>query len=148
MTTPDQPGWYDDPQDVNALRYWDGQGWTPHRERKLVSRPAPQPIAPPPTVPPPSPSPPPPPPSSTAGQAQWPPPTSPAGQVQSPPPGGGGPRRSRTPIVVVAVIVTAAVLAVAGVFGYKYFFARSDEDQIRALVATFDRTTTTRTPPD
>ena len=25
------------------------------------------------------------------------------------------------------------------VFGYKYFFARSDEDQIRALVATFDK---------
>ncbi|WP_156748118.1 DUF2510 domain-containing protein, partial [Mycobacterium sp. E3198] len=29
MTTPNQPGWYDDPQDSNAQRYWDGQDWTP-----------------------------------------------------------------------------------------------------------------------
>jgi ketosteroid isomerase-like protein len=41
--------------------------------------------------------------------------------------------------VIIAVIAAAAVLAVAGVFGYKYFFARSDEDQIRALVATFEK---------
>ncbi len=33
MTTP-QPGWYDDPQDANARRYWDGQQWTSHRQRK------------------------------------------------------------------------------------------------------------------
>jgi hypothetical protein len=24
MTTPQQPGWYDDPHDSNAQRYWDG----------------------------------------------------------------------------------------------------------------------------
>jgi len=39
MTTPLQPGWYDDPQDPNAQRYWDGQDWTPHRQRKSVSGP-------------------------------------------------------------------------------------------------------------
>ncbi len=32
MTTPSQPGWYDDPQDPNAQRYWDGRGWTSHRQ--------------------------------------------------------------------------------------------------------------------
>jgi hypothetical protein len=34
MTTPNQPGWYDDPQDPNAQRYWDGRGWTPHRQHR------------------------------------------------------------------------------------------------------------------
>jgi pimeloyl-ACP methyl ester carboxylesterase len=33
MTTP-QPGWYDDVDDANAQRYWDGQQWTPRRQRK------------------------------------------------------------------------------------------------------------------
>ncbi len=62
MTTPDQPGWYDDPHDSNAQRYWDGQDWTPHRQRKPISqrvqRPAApvaprQPPPPPPNLPPP-----------------------------------------------------------------------------------------------
>ena len=39
MTT-NQPGWYDDPQDANAQRYWDGQQWTPRRQRKPAARPA------------------------------------------------------------------------------------------------------------
>jgi hypothetical protein len=34
VTTPPQPGWYDDPEVSNAQRYWDGQDWTPHRQRK------------------------------------------------------------------------------------------------------------------
>lgn len=25
-----QPGWYDDPQDIQVLRYWDGVAWTNH----------------------------------------------------------------------------------------------------------------------
>jgi uncharacterized membrane protein len=50
MTTPLPPGWYDDPQDPNAQRYWDGQDWTPHRQRKPLSAPTP---APPPHLPPP-----------------------------------------------------------------------------------------------
>jgi hypothetical protein len=59
MTTPTQPGWYDDPEDSKARRYWDGQTWTPRRERKPVSGPTPQPVASPPTLPRPSASPPP-----------------------------------------------------------------------------------------
>jgi hypothetical protein len=40
MTTPNQPGWYADPQDPNAQRYWDGQDWTPHRQRTSASPPS------------------------------------------------------------------------------------------------------------
>ncbi|HTQ20602.1 hypothetical protein [Mycobacterium sp.] len=32
MTTPRQPGSYDNPDDSNPVRDWDGQGWTPHRQ--------------------------------------------------------------------------------------------------------------------
>jgi hypothetical protein len=44
MTTP--AGWYDDPQDSNTQRYWDGQNWTPHRERKNTTptTPGPAPV--------------------------------------------------------------------------------------------------------
>ncbi|MBB2989637.1 hypothetical protein FHR72_001100 [Mycolicibacterium iranicum] len=28
------PGWYDDPDDAKAERYWDGQNWSPNRRRK------------------------------------------------------------------------------------------------------------------
>jgi len=63
MTTLDQPaGWYDDPQDPNAQRYWDGQGWTPHRQRKpmwgstsapaISTPPRPAPMPPPVVAPP------------------------------------------------------------------------------------------------
>jgi hypothetical protein len=38
MTTPRPPGWYDDPDDSNAQRYWNGQEWTPQRQRKPTSR--------------------------------------------------------------------------------------------------------------
>jgi Domain of unknown function (DUF4333)/Protein of unknown function (DUF2510) len=38
MTTQLPPaGWYDDPQDSNAQRYWDGQNWTPHRQQKSTT---------------------------------------------------------------------------------------------------------------
>jgi hypothetical protein len=64
MTTPDQPGWYDDPNDPSAQRYWDGQAWTPHRQRKPASPsarasavPTPSQQAPPPPNLPPPPSP-------------------------------------------------------------------------------------------
>jgi len=66
MTTLHQPGWYDDPDDSSAVRYWDGRVWTPYRQRKPTSRPVQPPIAttppqqysPPPELPPPLPSPP------------------------------------------------------------------------------------------
>jgi Protein of unknown function (DUF2510) len=63
MTTPQQPGWYDDPHDSNAQRYWDGQDWTPHRQRKPISAPTPPPVMPaqPPPPPPVMPTQPPPP---------------------------------------------------------------------------------------
>jgi hypothetical protein len=38
MSTPRQPGWYDDLRDSHAQRYWDGQDWTPHRKRNPLSR--------------------------------------------------------------------------------------------------------------
>ena len=44
MTTSIQPGWYDNPEDSNEQRYWDGQAWTPHRQRKGVA-PPPPPVA-------------------------------------------------------------------------------------------------------
>jgi len=46
MTTPNQPGWYDDPQDPNAQRYWDGRAWTPHRQRKANAQAARPPVTP------------------------------------------------------------------------------------------------------
>jgi Protein of unknown function (DUF2510) len=116
MTTPRQPGWYDDPHDSNAQRYWDGQDWTPHRQRKPLSRQTPPPVTPAPPLPSPSNLPPPPPPPP-----DLPPPPPPNQPAQSPSPGqpptGSPRRRSRNPIVVIAVI---AVLAVAGVLVYKF----------------------------
>jgi Protein of unknown function (DUF2510) len=50
MTTPQQPGWYDDPDDATAQRYWDGQAWTPQRQRKPISQQLP--TRPPPSAPP------------------------------------------------------------------------------------------------
>jgi Protein of unknown function (DUF732)/Protein of unknown function (DUF2510) len=112
MTTT-QPGWYDDPEDASAQRYWDGGDWTPHRQRKPISQ-STQP--PPPDLPPP-PLPPPPPAASSSG-AEYPPPPSGA---EYPPP-GGPPQRSRTPIAVIAVVGVLAVLVVAGVLGYKFVY--------------------------
>jgi hypothetical protein len=106
MTTPDQPGWYDDPQDQSAQRYWDGNDWTPHRQRKpatssprasVASTPPPPPNLPPPSadaptqqayLPPPPPPPPNLPPPSAGAPIQYgypPPPPSPG-----PPPQGPG----------------------------------------------------------
>lgn len=91
MTTP--AGWYDDPEDPNSQRYWDGQSWTPHRAQKRGF----QQGVPPPTAPPPSPA--------LGQQPQWVPP----GQ----PPGGMAPRRSRTPLLIgIALAVLAAIVGV------------------------------------
>jgi uncharacterized membrane protein YeaQ/YmgE (transglycosylase-associated protein family) len=61
MTTPQQSGWYDDPDDPRAQRFWDGQAWTPHRQRKPVAQPVqrrmaapPEQYSPRPNLPPPS----------------------------------------------------------------------------------------------
>jgi Protein of unknown function (DUF2510) len=159
MTTPDQPGWYDDPEDSNAQRQWDGNDWTPHRQRKPISRPTPQPIVrPPPPLPPPSPSALPPPPLPPPSPSALPPPphAPPSGLPPPPPPGlppppsgappssagypppplGGPPQRSRTPIALIGVVAVIAVLAVAGVLVYKFVLPRLSppEDQIRTVV--------------
>jgi hypothetical protein len=92
MTTPREPGWYDDPQDPKAQRYWDGNDWTPNRQRKAAAAPVtstppppPTPSAPPPpstpSAPPPTASAPPPPPPSTL-----PPPAASAASPNVPPP--------------------------------------------------------------
>jgi hypothetical protein len=166
MTTPDQPGWYDDPNDSSAQRYWDGQDWTPHRQRKPISRQMRAPVTPPPrplrsnlppppppsNLPPPAPSnlPPPPPPNLPPPPSNLPPPPSnlppppPDQQAHWPPPGqtpGGVPQQqSRISIPVIGVMAAIAVLAVAGVLVYKFVLSggsSSPEGQIRALVKTF-----------
>jgi hypothetical protein len=86
MTTPPQPGWYDDPHDASGQRYWDGQGWTPHRQRKPTARPTP----PPPRQPPPPRNPPRPPgprPPAAAGPPQPVPSPTPPLPPQARPPG-------------------------------------------------------------
>jgi uncharacterized protein DUF4333/uncharacterized protein DUF2510 len=117
MTTPIQAGWYDDPEDSNARRYWDGQNWTPHRERKQSPQSTPQPVAPAP-----------PPPSSPPPTASQPPPSSaylppPSGQQpQWATPGPGTPRKSRTPLVVVGVIAAVVLFLIAGLLAYHFLF--------------------------
>ncbi len=164
MATPDQPGWYDDLNDPNAQRYWDGNSWTPHRQRKPVSPPQPPPVTPtptPPPLPPPTPGlpptlpPPPPPPPGLPPPPTLPPPSLPPPPDQEtqaspsagyPPPPSGSAHlpsptdvapRSRPPTALIAAIVVA-VLAVGGVVAYKWVLPAlsSPEDQIRALVQT------------
>ena len=79
MTKPDQAGWYDDPNDANAQRFWDGRDWTPHRQRRATpaqAAPLRPPPAQPPQIPPPSRAPappwmPPPPPPPVGGPSPW-----------------------------------------------------------------------------
>lgn len=112
MTTP--AGWYDDPEDSNGQRYWDGRSWTPHRQRKPVSVQSPAPASPPP------------PPNQ---QAAWQPP----GQQ----PAGPSPTRSTNPLVIIGLVVAIGVLAAGALFAYKHFgksHPSSPEDQIKAVI--------------
>jgi Protein of unknown function (DUF2510)/Trypsin len=130
MTTSTAPGWYDDPNDPKAQRYWDGHDWTPHRQRK----PTPAPVTPPPPAPPtpsyPSLSALPPPRAPTASYLPPNPTPAPPSPSYPPPPalppapqwpqtaqlpGGGPSRRSRTPVVVAVVAVVVGIWVVAGV---------------------------------
>jgi Protein of unknown function (DUF2510) len=109
MTTPQQPGWYDDPNAPNAQRYWDGQDWTPQRRRNPMAAPASpptQPQQPAPASPPPSPPshlPPPPP-----ADAPPPPPT----EVQ---PRHAPRKKFRVSKVALVLAFLALVLAIAAV---------------------------------
>jgi hypothetical protein len=111
VTTPREPDWYDDPDDPNAQRWWDGQGWTPHRRRK------PRPASAPPNASVPAPP--------APQQPQWPvpAPVTPAAPDPSAPPqpamptAGGSPKRSRKPVVIALVLGAVVLLAAAGVVG-------------------------------
>jgi hypothetical protein len=109
MTSATPPGWYDDPEDANGQRYWDGQAWTPNRQQKPVSQPAAAPSLPPPQ------------------QAGW--------QAPGYPPAGPSPRGSRNPAVLIGVILAVVVLGIGGFFAVKHFVKHpaSAEDQIRAV---------------
>jgi len=120
MTTPHEPGWYDDPQNSTAQRYWDGQNWTPHRQRKPTSRPAQPSVMPAPNLPPPrAPNLPPPP----ATSATLPPPPaaapSPEGftpQAEFAPFGGSGPFFGQQPPGNAYVYKNPVLYAVGGIF--------------------------------
>jgi Protein of unknown function (DUF2510) len=123
MTSSTQPGWYDDPEDANGQRYWDGQAWTPHRQQKPVSQPS--------SAPPPQPAP--------APSGAYPPPAPQQAAWQAPgyPPAGPSPRRSNNLALIIGVIVGAIVLVVGGIFGVKHLTQKhpaSPEDQIKSLV--------------
>jgi hypothetical protein len=142
MTTPDRPGWYDDPQDSGAQRYWDGQDWTPHRQRKLqTTKPQPTVAAPPPqsssppTPPPPSPvvesppSQPPLPPPLVGGSSSWeqpPPPPTGAGDSTSwnqpwgQPGGGSSAANSGQWKIILGVVGVLAAIAVS-LIAFKVF---------------------------
>lgn len=45
-------GWYTDPQDTQMLRWWDGAGWTEHRQQAPSAAPSPSPPHPAASVPP------------------------------------------------------------------------------------------------
>jgi hypothetical protein len=121
MTTPQQPGWYEDPNDSKAQRYWDGQDWTPHRQRKPISRDTP--------------------PSNTPAQPSPPAPVTPAKPVPPSPPAPSSqspsvapPQRSRLSRQALAVITGVAVLATAAVLVYMFVLpdASSNPDSPQA----------------
>jgi len=127
MITSTQPGWYDDPEDPNAQRYWDGNDWTPHRQRKPSAAPSPTP-PPPPNLPPPA-APYQPPPGS--------PPPAPNVQFDQPTMGyqaAGPPAPKRNPLTLAGIVLFVALSIGGGFFGYKHFTKKSPEDQIRATV--------------
>jgi LppP/LprE lipoprotein/Protein of unknown function (DUF2510) len=118
--TAQQPGWYDDPNDPNAQRYWDGQQWTPQRRRKSTppQSPAPMTATPPPPL--------------SFGASMSPP---------APPPPGTPGSTSSTPVARrrlprwawIAAAIIAAVVVVAG--GIAWGKNRAAENAAKAVAA-------------
>jgi hypothetical protein len=148
---PNQPGWYDDPNDSNAQRYWDGQSWTPHRQRKSTLPPARPSATPPPEQQPPPPPQQPPPPNLPPPPPQQPPfagsPT-PGDQFRSlvdkagPHLEGGrrfwsglSPRRQIILAIAALLVVVAAVAVTIGLFSHSFASATpgSPEDLCNTL---------------
>jgi Protein of unknown function (DUF2510) len=128
MTTSGQPGWYDDPHDPSAQRYWDGQNWTPHSQPKSfppAAAVAPETYAPPsyPVLP-----------AAPDPYGAW------AAPVQPQP---VGPRARPSWVLPVILIVSVlGVLTLVGGGMVLFAFARSDkpasdQDKIKALVHDF-----------
>jgi hypothetical protein len=127
MTSLNEAGWYDDPNDQTALRYWDGANWTPHRQRRPTQQAAPSRQPPPPPM---ATSPPPPPPMNSP-----PPPGDSTTAIYSPSanqapsagvPGSASPGRSRRRKIVLAIVAMVVVVAAAAasLIAYRYFFAK------------------------
>jgi hypothetical protein len=138
MTTPDQPGWYDDPNDPKAQRYWDGHDWTPQRQRKSIRREAltPATLPPPPNLPPPQPS-----------LPNLPPPPSPGQPPQSPPPSqpfGSSPKRRRPAITIagwnrnqsIALLAVVLIVAAGGVLLYRHASSKPIGSELVLTAAT------------
>ena len=106
------PGWYPDHADAAAVRYWDGHQWTGHQAPAQGS--------------------------GAHGYAQ---PHHPG--YSTPGPGGYGtaphqtppPRQRRTGLII-AVVTIAVVLAVAGFFGVRFFWADDSTTEADAEEAT------------
>jgi hypothetical protein len=126
MTTPGPAGWYDDPHDPKAQRYWDGQDWTGRLKPKSTRRRAPKFVAPPP-IPTPDPS--------LPESAPWNP-----------------PRAAGSSTVMIKAIGAVALVVIGGIFAYKFISGSShghqgsgaqqvsgssDQDQIKQLVASW-----------
>jgi hypothetical protein len=143
VTTPREPDWYDDPDDPNAQRWWDAQGWTPHRRRK------PRPASAPPNASAPVPPP--------AQQPQWPAPApvTPAASGPSAPPlqpamptAGRSPKRSRKPVMIAVVVSAVALCAAAGIVGMHMLDSASNSTSGTSTVAGSSTPTKSPSPPN
>ncbi len=129
-----EAGWYPDPQDQNAQRYYDGQSWTEHQRRVGEFAPPPPPPPPPVQAPAVAPSAPPPGWAGQEGQAQqqtWAGPGAPS--WNQPPPGAqfapypAPPRRTgNRPLIIGLVVVVVAGLLTGGYF----LFLRDDAPKL------------------
>ena len=137
MTT--QPGWYDDPENANGQRYWDGQAWTPHRQRKPHSQPPAAPSLPPPQA-------------APAPGAAYPPPAPQAGwQPPAYPPAGPPPQRSTNTGLIIGIVVGVIALLAggAGILAWQqhWFAERSSVLQPHGLTDDASPPTTGRGKP-